>query len=286
MDSPRLNKKIDVIIYSFQNKLLQKYIEDIFKFSSKENDIKIYLIDQNNINRKDSFKENFGSMVEYYFIKWDDIKSPIYYKEKFAKISTAEYLLHLGDSVTLEEGWDKTILSAYSDGVIFSGNSVVQIKRHNYYYIKQQPYQNSDYFQKSFYINRNFIFGKKQYLVDIGYPSYLKYYGEEEEMSLRAFEKKYNIYAVPQKLYKDNTIALDEMEYLPFSLTHNYNKFIENNSNGINFLINYIPKEYLVGNIFLLKTHFENNDVEYSYEESQIDKIGGDRYLNNIREIN
>lgn len=279
-------KKIDIIIYSFQNKTIQNSIENIISSSSKENDIKIYLIDQNNINRGDFFKENFSEHVKYYFVNWDSIKSPIYYKEKFAKKSTAEFILHLGDSVFLEKDWDKKILFAYSNNLIFSGNSVSKIKKHKNYYLKRLPYKHSDYFQESFSIDRNFIFGLRDHLLDIGYPLYLKYYGEEEEMTIKTMKKGYKIFTVPQQLYNDRCIPLDELEYIPFSLSHNYNVFIEKNANEVNSLIKNTNKEFVEGEVFLTKVHFENNDVEYDIENSKIDKIGGDRYLNKIREIN
>ena len=66
-----------------------------------------------------------------------------------------------------------------------------------------------------------------------------------------------------------------EEEYTPFSLTHNYNEFVKEYANKIqknfNVAINPLP--------------FEDNDVLYDINQSQIDRMGGLRYINKIKEI-
>ena len=66
-----------------------------------------------------------------------------------------------------------------------------------------------------------------------------------------------------------------EEEYTPFSLTHNYNEFVKEYAGKIqknfNITINPLP--------------FEDNDVAYDINQSQIDRMGGLRYINKIKEI-
>ena len=77
-------------------------------------------------------------------------------------------------------------------------------------------------------------------------------------------------------MFQNNTLPLEKNGYVPFSLTHKYNKFIESNEKKIidTFAIEIIPFP------------FEDNDIEYTIEKSETDKIGGERYLNKTRIIN
>lgn len=282
-----MKELISVIVYSFQNKDLLFYISNIIKNSSSLNDITIYVIDQNNINRKDVFADTFNNKVKYLFVSWDTIKSPIWYKEKFAQKSNSNYILHLGDRVSLCENWDSIILENYvKDNIIFSGNSISKIYLKNNYFLDKEKIESNTIFQKTHSIDRNFIFSKKNNLINTGYPTYLKYYGEQEAHTCLAYDNDCEIYAVPEYFYTDDTEKLDNLEYVPFSLTHNYNLFIDKYSVRINKFLSNISKKHIDGNIMLRKIPFENNDVEYDQNKSEIDKIGGDRYLNAIREIN
>lgn len=286
MDSTGINKRIAVIVYSFQNKELLENIENIFNSSSKQNDIFFYVIDQNNIKRKEQFESKFNNRIQYCFINWDNIKSPIYYKEKFVNKTTCDYVLHLGDGVSLCKDWDKILLLTIKEDIIFSGNTIPKLKIKNQYFIQKEKIETNKLFQETYCIDRNFIFGSKKSLMKIGYPTYLKYYGEEEAHTDLVYRSGHKIYAVPEYLYSDNTINLDEIEYVPFSLTHNYNRFVEKNIYIANNFIDQLFPKYADENVKINKLPFENNDVEYDQDKSEIDNIGGNRYLNNIREIN
>jgi len=282
-----MKESISVIIYSFQNKDLPSCISRIIDNSSSLNDITIYVIDQNNINRKDIFTSTFDDKVKYLFVSWDTIKSPIWYKEKFAQKANSNYILHLGDRVSLCKNWDLIILENYiKDNMVFSGNGISKIYLKNNYFLDKKNIELNNIFQKTHSLDRNFIFSKKNNLIDIGYPTYLKYYGEQEAHTCLVYDKDYEIYAVPEYFYLDDTENLDEIEYVPFSLTHNYNLFIDKYLVRINKFLSNISKKYIDGDIVLRKVPFENNDIEYDQNKSEIDKIGGDRYLNAIREIN
>lgn len=281
-----MKESIAVIVYSFQNKDLPSMVSSIIENSSSLNDITIYVIDQNNINRKDIFTSTFDNSVKYLFVSWDTIKSPVWYKEKFAQKTNCKYILHLGDRVSLCKNWDSILLENYvKDSMIFSGNTIPKIYVKNNYFLDTIKFQNNEIFQKTHSIDRNFIFSKKNNLIDIGYPTYLKYYGEQEAHTCLVYDKGYDIYAVPEYLYLDNTEKLDAVEYVPFSLTHNYNIFVEKYLLRINKFLANLPAKYVDPSISIKKIPFENNDVNYDQNKSEIDKIGGDRYLNAIREI-
>lgn len=287
MGTARMRESIAVIIYSFQNKDLLASVSNVIDNSSSLNDIVVYVIDQNNINRKDIFESKFDNSVKYLFVPWDKIKSPIWYKENFAKKTLCNYILHLGDRVSLSKNWDSRILEKYTEpNLVFSGNNVSEIYIKNNYFLDTKKIEDNYFFKQGLFIDRNFIFSRKSNLIDIGYPTYLKYYGEQEAQTYFVYDKAYSIYIVPEDLYSDNTIKLDELEYVPFSLTHNYNYFVESHSKIINKFLDDWSGANVKPGVSIKKIPFENNDVDYDQDKSEIDKIGGDRYLNVIREIN
>jgi hypothetical protein len=89
-------------------------------------------------------------------------------------------------------------------------------------------------------------------------------------------QKHYHLLFCPTKLFQNNTLPLEDNGYVPFSLTHKYNKFIENNERNIIGLFG----------IEVIPFPFEDDDIEYTIEKSETDKIGGERYLNKTRIIN
>ena len=69
---------------------------------------------------------------------------------------------------------------------------------------------NNDSFYLNQYIDRDFIFTTNKTIRQISYPNYLKYYGEEEIISVDAFTKGIDIYSAPTNTYEqiDNSFVL------------------------------------------------------------------------------
>ena len=78
------------------------------------------------------------------------------------------------------------------------------------------------------------------------------------------------IFALPTSFFKNKTIELDQIEYLPFSIYHGYNEFISKWSSSIK----------QVFGLEVASLPFSTNDVSYDPSGSMTDKIGGERYLN------
>ena len=79
---------------------------------------------------------------------------------------------------------------------------------------------------------------KKSILDTINYPTYLKYNGEEEVLSLEFFTNNIDIYACPSSLYtKVGHDPILEL-YVPFSKNHNYNEALAILKNGQNLFTN------------------------------------------------
>lgn len=267
---------IGICIYSYQSKNLIKTISEIKEKSSQNNMLYFYIIDQNNIDRTRSFDEpDFYSSMVYKYVKWDSIKSPIEYKQEAFKSLNKTYYVQISDDISLSKNWDTHAINFLNNNQnsIISGNSTVNLKAKNHFMLEAERSPSHE-FNKINFIDRDFIFAKSEDFSKINYPIDLKYYGEEESISIDLINKKINIYNFPDEYLLINKRSL-EKEYIPFSLTHNYNKFIEKYSSEI-------EKKF---NLFLKPLPFEDNDVEYDVNQSQIDRMGGLRYINKIKEL-
>jgi hypothetical protein len=267
---------IGVCIYSYQGKNLIKTISEIKEKSSKTNMLYFYIIDQNNIDRTRSLDDpDFHLSIVYKHIKWDSIKSPISYKQEAFKLLNKTYFMQISDDVSLSQDWDLHAINFLNDkpNSIISGNSTVDLKNKNLFMVKAERTPSRS-FNKINYIDRDFIFCKTEDLIKIDYPTSLKYCGEEESISINLIDKEISVYNFPDEYLSINKKFLEE-EYTPFSLTHNYNEFVNEYANKIqknfNIVINPLP--------------FEDNDVSYDISQSQIDRMGGLRYINKIKEI-
>lgn len=268
---------IGIFIYSYQNKQLINSIENIVNKSSGLNKLFFYIIDQNNIDRTRSITiDNNNVNIIYNYVKWDSIKSPILYKNESLKILNKQYHMQISDDVDLIKNWDILLINFIQNkkNIILSGNNKTIIENKNLFFINKKQEIYNDFYKNNF-IDRDFIFGEIEKFFLLKYPIELKYYGEEEEMSINLINNNIDIYSIPSNYIINNSIKLENQEYVPFSLTHNYNKFINKNKKYL--------KEYYSVNIENIP--FEDNDVEYDIQKSKIDRIGGLRYINKIKEI-
>lgn len=268
-------KSISLFIYSFQNNELINVIKDIIKKSSKKTILSISIIDQNSINQYKKFNiRDKNVYINYKHRPWDVITSPIKYKKDFVDSINTDYSLFCGDGITFSENWDLYLIDSIMDNMIFSSNYTCNLITKNGL-LEKTNRLNINSLVNTGIIDRDFIFSKTDLFKKISWPIYLKYYGEEECLSISFKNIGCDIYAIPTSIYINNTKKLKDYDYVPFSLTHNYNLFI-----------NKINKNNTMHNIFNLDIiDYEENDVEYDPFESQFNKIAGERYLNKTRSI-
>jgi hypothetical protein len=276
-----MKKSIGIFVYSFQNKDLIDNVTDIVNKSSGLHDLSFYIIDQNNVERSRLFDITASHVkIIYKHTKWDSIKSPIAHKFDGSIILASEYFMQCGDGVVMSKDWDVSLVDKiesvrYKNQTIISGNHKLEFKNKNLFMIEKIKSVSEDYSDVDM-IDRDFIFCLSSDIKRVGYPVELKYYGEEEKMSILINQKHYHLLCCPTKLFQNDTLPLENNGYVPFSLTHKYNKFIENNERNIIGLFG----------IELIPFPFEDDDIEYTIEKSETDKIGGERYLNKTRIIN
>jgi hypothetical protein len=276
-----MTKTIGVFIYSFQNKDLISNITDIVNKSSGKIALSFYIIDQNNVERSRMFDINAQHVkMIYKHTKWDSIKSPVAHKFDGSRILVCEYFMQCGDGVVFSKDWDIELTSKiesvrYKNQTIISGNHKLSFENKNLFMVKKNMAKTEDY-DKVDMIDRDFIFCLSSDIKWLGYPTELKYYGEEEQMSIDAKEKHYDLICAPSSLYTNNTVPLEKHGYVPFSLTHKYNKFVKHNKKNV----------FGIFGIDIKPLPFEDDDIAYTIDKSETDKIGGERYLNRTRIIN
>lgn len=256
-------------------------LSDIVNKSSGKNKLSFYVIDQNNVERSRLFDIDAKHVkIIYKHTKWDSIKSPIAHKFDGSRILVCEYFMQCGDGIEMSKDWDISLVDKmesvrYKDQTIISGNHKLEYKNKNLFMIEKVKVDTEEYAPVKM-IDRDFIFCLSSDIKWLGYPTDLKYYGEEEKMSIDINHKHYDLLCAPTELFANNTVPLESHGYIPFSLTHKYNDFVKENYKNIRGLLG----------LDIKPLPFDNDDIAYVIDKSETDKIGGERYLNRTRIIN
>lgn len=263
---------ISICLYSYRNKDLYNIVSRLVDSCSDKNNFIFKVVDQNNTIRDEISllsKNNIKVMYEYVF--WDSIDSPIKYKQNFLNGIVSKYHLQISDRVTLPKDWDIDFLNICGDSII-SGAGVRGYEIKNKFMLKK-TFSDSMDFSESNVIDRDLIFSKTPILKSIGFPTNLKYYGEEEIMSFFAKIKNISIISMPSNIVYFKGDSLEDKDYVPFSLYHNYNDIINFYKENVSRLQEFGTMK----DIYPLP--YISNDVEYDIRKSKIDMVGGERYL-------
>ena len=281
-----MKETVCVSIYSYQCKNLIDSIYNLIDTFNYEQDLYIYVIDHNNIDRSEKFNiRKPGVIVTYKYVKWDIVKSPIELKENYIRGSTGKWFMQIGDQIQFKNNWNKVFINFLNNRktpTILSGNNKIFLTSKDPFFITTKK-QSSIFYENNNWIDRDFIFCLMKDIKNVGFPKELKYRGEEDLMSLDARIKGYEIFSVPTGSFKNTSLPLLDREYVAFSLTHNYNKFItflDKNNDKIKMYTDYCF-DFNKLNYF----PFENNDVLYDQKRGKFDDMDGTRYLNKTRKI-
>jgi hypothetical protein len=280
-----------ILIYSYKGKNLKDVVDNVIESSSGKNKIKVIVSDQHPLNRRENFS---STSCSYFHVFWDFISSPCYHKNNFIKANLSKYSLILGDTVMLPKNWDEDLVNFVEENnCVVSGSGKISLGLDNLFFLnKEKGY--TDKFSVTQYIDRDFVFGLTSFLADIKYPTYLKYNGEEESLSIKIFTRGVDIYSVPSDYYTKISDSLIGQIYVPFSLNHNYNEAISLLKSGVNSFenINGLERSVEDFNIFhnnvfqsLNNLPFHTNDVEYDPQALSFNKVDARRYLGNTKAI-
>ena len=293
MSKTDLPNPIDVVIYSYKGKMLKEVVENLLKKSSKKNAIYLHIFDQHTLTRQDYFDkvDNCG----YQHILWDNILGPCFYKNQIIEESKFTYTLFISDNIFLKDNWDEELINALpnSRSIVSVKNKTKLVQDKIFYFKKEEEVV--DQFTSSNFVGRDLIFGYTETLRSIGYPKYLKYYGEEEVLSLMYHANNIKIYCCPNDFYKKEGTDNVETLYTVFSKYHNYNQMIKlikdekNDHIDIGLpLMSSLVDFYNIHGLSIENIQpipFEMNDVLYNPTDSEFDGIDSKRFMTKINYI-
>jgi hypothetical protein len=268
--------KIDSFMYSYKNKNLPQIVNTLI--DNTNSNIGIGIVEQHPLKRSTSFPKSVSHNHRF----WDKQDTPIEDKLDALNVSKSEYFLFISDDILVSKDWDLELIKAVDDNTIVSGSGYLLLDIKDKFQLGKK-YLPHGMFSESGFINRNFIFGKTETLKRIGFPTYLKYFGEEEILSLEAEKAGIRIISAPTGIYDDLESRTIENLYTPFSKYHNYNLAIEQ-------IKDFSPKflsMYGIDSTEIKKLPFEENDVSYNSNAMNIDleDYGGQRFIGNIKII-
>lgn len=283
-------KTINVLIYSYKGRFLKDVLTNLISNQSGDNDIFISLVDQHPLRREDTFAE-FNCRYNHVF--WDHIYGPSKYRRAGIKYSRSDYTLILGDNVLLNKDWDRYLIFIAKDNVLVSGNHSVSIKQKDLFFI-EKVLEELPEAKITQFTDRSLIFASKDVFKKIRYPEYIKYYGEEEALSLECYTLGIDIVAAKTSLY--SYISTDQIGniYTPFSLFHNYNEVIELFYSGKNRYVDMNNRKRSVEEFIdlhnfnfkgLRKLPFETNDVQYDPERLVFNSINASKFVARTKSI-
>jgi hypothetical protein len=282
-------KNILVNIYSYKEKDLISFIDSLIEKSSKNNNIYFYINDQNNLTRLRKFVGYKN--VFYNVIWWDELQSPNYHIAKTIDENSAgnyDYALIIKRSIGMPQNWDQDLISNLPENSVLSGMGTVNPKIKNNFYIDKNI-GISNTITKTSYADSSFMFGKYSDILKIEKPLFIKYYGEDEYISMSLLNQKIDILSLPSGYYTYQTPELHKRGYVPFSLHHNYNEVIRLLLGKSTTKIKPIsPNQFIESNNLVLdglnELPFDFNDIEYD-RSSPLDNIGGKRYIDTLNEV-
>ena len=219
------NNSILIVMAGYKEKNFASSVKAIKDATASDN--VVYVFDQHPIDHKKEFEDIPG--CEYEHKIWDDILGPAAARWRlvYDNIKYFSHVCIVSPDITLSTGWDTELLNMLEDeDVIFSGAGKVFVAQKDLFSI-EATYADSNVFNKSQMIDRNFIFGKAEAFDKILVPDFLKYHGENEYLSVSFLSKGYDIMSVPSSMYADSHSRQIENTYHTFSLEHKYNLVVD-----------------------------------------------------------
>lgn len=267
---------IHISICSFNNKSLLEDIENVISLADNKEDLRFYVSYQ-----QPRIIKKFPSNVYWsQHIQWDSPQA-VYMNlqenlDEITEYNDEDLFILLNPSCQVDPGWDTKIkdifheLEPLNNNFVVSGTheiNIMPIGRVNGF-IKKSLEKKST---KNFVVDLNCIISRIKTIKAMGFPSYLKYYGITEEISIRLASLNYPIYAIKElPIQHTNTDEYLSIDYLPFSLYHNFNEIVDLAIHGKNSFYKIDsaarPSKKFFELVYLLnknKIPYEVNDVPY-----------------------
>ena len=197
---------INVCIVSYRDKRIVETAESAYSRAIHKNNIKLLTFIQDSHWHK--IKKTDRDVVVYG--PWDHFEG--FSKMRHSLVNAVpknEYILFASSATAFSEGWDEKIMNlihSHDDNVVFSLT------------------------EDKFNINGTLI--KKDVFNKIGYPTYLRLLGEEEDLSIRLYANGYKVLSSIDSIL--TPLEQKNHDYTPFSQNHGYNNVYELYQTGKN----------------------------------------------------
>jgi hypothetical protein len=266
-------KSIKVFIYSYKNKNLLEYLQDIINKQSNRFNVIYYVYDQNNINRDFLFDKVKANLI-YTHIRWDDLRSITYYRNiTILNSNSSDYYFEVNPNLSLMNDWDILLTSSIDNKKIISGFGIPKLFIDKSYVIEKR--ESSYGIEKTNYIDIDLIFCSQGDAMTLLKLKNLKDIGQNLLASLLFVNNDYEIYSLPTNLY-NKRIQENLNAYKSFSKNHGYNKMILQIKNSNNDKFESFHN-ILINDI--LEIPYQVDDVCYNDYKISLEHMDNPRFL-------
>jgi hypothetical protein len=272
-------KSIKVFIYSYKNKNLLEYLEDIINKQSNNFNVTYYVYDQNNVNRDFLFTKIKANLI-YTHVRWDDLNSITYYRNMtILNYNFSDYYFEINSNISLMNNWDILLTSNIDNKKIISGFENVKLSIDRSYIVatKEKSYS----IEKTNYIDFDLVFCLHIDAMILLQLNGLKETGQDLLASLLFVDKDYEIYSLPSEVYIKK-IQENTNTYKSFSKNHGYNKMLLNikNKNNQKF-------ESFHGILIkdILEIPYQIDDVPYNNYKISLEHMDSPRFLKGYNRV-
>jgi hypothetical protein len=248
------NLKITIFNLSYRDKRIIETIDDAFNKCSDISNIRSSIIIQDSYHHK---IQKFSATDEIKYLLWDQFEG--FSRHRAAGIQSIpedNYILFVSSATEFQPHWDRKLKEWLSEHNV---NEVLSKK------------------EDAFSLDGTFI--NKKIFSDIGYPNYLRMMGEEEDISIKLYAKSYKVYSGIDKIIINKESK--EQDYIPFSVTHNYDQVQKLYDFGFNNFVDLKPysdrAKFYANKNPIKKIYHQLNEVEY--RDQDIRKLDENRFL-------
>jgi hypothetical protein len=278
-------KTIFVHFWGYKSKELPEAVNALISNQSGQNKIVVSVYDQTNIAREEKFSSDF-----YQHVRWDRIESSYTFLNNSINSAETDYFMYVEGAVYFQPGWDLELVMGHAGrNVIISGNAGVHFQKESNFYPPYKSFESSTA-NITNWISHDFIFMDTNLFKMFPDISLLKYIGLEDVFSLYAAHLDIRVQSIPSAWCKRIDGGIFSIDYVPFSLKHNYNLVVDLYKEKQNVFFNDIfcvaRLSNLVGFDFSTLSYlpYAHNDISYN-PEMKIDNISAERFSQNIRSI-
>jgi hypothetical protein len=278
-------KKIVVFLHAYKSKALRESVDSLLQNHSGSTVLSVHVYDRNNLKRQESFSD-----VSYEHIMWDSTQTRFDCQNNILQQENGDYFLSIDGAKLFAKNWDTELINLLGKDEILSGDSMIEFSKKDPKFFIEKTKTLTDKKISTDWIDRKFVFSYFDVFNKLPSVHRLKYYGEEEVLSLFCFNRGIKIYAISNSIIKDIEKDLLSYDYIPFSITHNYNLVIDMIKNKENIFfgdpidIAAIESKFDYKFSELSYHPFQENDIEYNPNTS-LDDMEGERFFGGIKSI-